>query len=994
MNAKNLRIGTQLKIGFAAVLLFVIVLGVISSRHSDEISQQTEVMYKHPLAVRRAIGSLEAGILSMRLGARDLILAESDEDRQSAIQLIEVSSADALQQFQILTLQYLGPPRDIDAAYKAFIVWRTAREENTKLALAGKIGKVKKSLLAAGSEGVLREELNARIHIIDDFAANKAVALHANSQELRDELNRQLGLLVVAILLLSLIISAILLRNIRRPLDELTVATRRFQGGEKDARCSYASGNEFGMLSASFNSLAESIQVKTELDEKIANLAALMMSEYDVKVFFQATLNALAAHTGSHMAAIYLLSDDKKSYTYFESTGLDGSIRQSFAADSFEGEFGPVLSSQKVQHIRRIPEDTRFIFSAVSGRFIPREIITLPIITDNEIIAVISLASLGEYRLQSIQLIDSILVTLSARVEGILAYHKIKEVSGALEHQNRELETQKAALTSLSEELRHQNTELEMQKRQLDEASRLKTNFLSTMSHELRTPLNSVIALSSVLNRRLANQIPEEEYSYLEVIERNGKHLLSLINDILDISRIEAGREEIEITRFRAGNLVAEVVAMIRPQAREKSIELVYAEGGPDVFVLSDVDKCRHILQNLIGKAVKFTEQGKVEIVVAQHDSNVTITVTDSGIGIAAAHLPEIFDEFRQADGSTSRRFGGTGLGLAIAKKYATMLGGMISVKSIPGQGSEFSLELPLNYLSASTKAETESTPPPECTVSQRAAMPLSDGQGDIRGTTVLLVEDSEPAIVQIKYILEESGCAIVVARNGAEALANIDRTIPDAMILDLMMPGIDGFAVLKTIRESASTARIPVLILTAKHITKDELRSLKQNNVHQLIQKGDVNPGELQRAIAAMVLSNRRHQDAPPPKPLPITGKPVVLVVEDNADSMLTVKALLAETFVVLEASDGRQGLEIARQHEPHLILMDIGLPGMDGIETFKAIRREGVLRHIPVIALTASAMTQDRESILAHGFDAFVAKPIDEQLLFRTIDQALYGK
>jgi signal transduction histidine kinase len=188
------------------------------------------------------------------------------------------------------------------------------------------------------------------------------------------------------------------------------------------------------------------------------------------------------------------------------------------------------------------------------------------------------------------------------------------------------------------------------------------------MSHELRTPLNSVIALSGVLYRRLANRIPEEEYSFLEVIERNGKHLLSLINDILEISRIEAGREEIEITEFDAGSLAADVVSLIQPQAKQKKIELLQTARASDLFITSDANKCRHILQNIIGNSVKFTEKGKVEVAARKSYNNIVITVADTGIGVAEDQLPHIFEEFRQADGSASRRFGGTGLGLAIAK--------------------------------------------------------------------------------------------------------------------------------------------------------------------------------------------------------------------------------------------------------------------------------------------------------------------------------------
>ncbi|MFA6292385.1 MAG: response regulator [Victivallales bacterium] len=1067
MNIKNIRISTQLKLGFAAILLFVVVLGAVSYMHSHEISRQSEVMYKHPLKVRTGIGKLRADILSMCLATRDLMLAKNDQERQTAIQLIELSDSDAIRQFGVLNEHYLGPRRDIEEAHRAFVRWKTARGDNIKLALSGEIEKVKENIGPSGTVGRYRDKMLDEIQDIESFAERKADILYFNARQLRDSLSGQLILLVAAILILSLIIVYVVLRNIRKPLDELIAVARRFRKGDMAARSSYELHNEFGILTDSFNALAESIQRKTELDEKVAGLSALMLSEYDAKKFFQATLNALATQTGSQMAAIYILSEDRKSYKHFESIGADENARRSFSAESFEGEFGSVISSRKVQWIKSIPEDTRFVFNTVGGKFIPREIITIPILAGKDVTAIISLASVSSYSYQSVQLIDRILVTLCARVEGIMAYRRIKEFSEKLEFQNRELEVQKTELSSQSAELTEQNTELEMQTKQLDEASRLKTNFLSNMSHELRTPLNSVIALSGVLNRRLANQIPAEEYSYLEVIERNGRHLLSLINDVLDISRIEAGREEIEIAKFNANSLIAELVAMIHPQAKHKNIELLQNGGDSELFITSDAHKCRHILQNIIGNAVKFTEMGKVEVTARQSDSSIAITVKDSGIGIDEEHIPHIFDEFRQADSSTSRRFGGTGLGLAIAKKYANLLGGTISVKSIPGKGSEFTLVLPLTYASENRIIEenperhqlggigtheagrededcqqvaterhqlggigTREAGREDEDCRQVAGGPIRKDKdcrqvaterhqlggigthgaggkdkdcrqvagGPVRngGTvkTILLVEDSEPAIIQIKDFLGESGYRILLARNGGEALGIIAKTVPDAMILDLMMPGIDGFEVLKTVREAERTAHIPVLILTAKHISKEELKFLKSNNIHQLIQKGAVKREELLAAVAQMVHPKAEADKAGSRRKFKsCQGKPLVLVIEDNPDNMLTVKALLSDDYSVIGACDGNEGVDMARRHEPNLVLMDIALPQMDGIEAFKAIREDMKLQHIPVIALTASAMTHDRETILGYGFDAYIAKPIERKSFFKTINEVLYG-
>ncbi|MCG2730091.1 MAG: response regulator, partial [Acetobacterium sp.] len=486
------------------------------------------------------------------------------------------------------------------------------------------------------------------------------------------------------------------------------------------------------------------------------------------------------------------------------------------------------------------------------------------------------------------------------------------------------------------------------------------------------------------------------EYSYLEVIERNGKNLLALINDILDISRIEAGREEIDITTFNVNQLINDVVEMLAPQACEKNISCINAARDTAVYINSDSDKCRHILENLAGNAVKFTETGTVELSIGQNEENIEIQVKDTGIGIDENYLPFIFDEFRQGDGSTSRKFGGTGLGLAIAKKYANLLGGTVRVKSIVNQGSEFILSLPIHY-SVENRIEEDHRPEPERfkrVVKQELRSLPDKPNSDPSTKTLLMVEDSEPAVIQIRDLLEESGYTIRVARDAKEAFGIIEEVIPDAMVLDLMMPGIDGFELLHTLREAEATAHIPVLILTAKHITKDELKFLTKNNIHQLIQKGDVNKDELKKAVASMLYPEIKAKKAKRFEPQPNQRKPLVLAVEDNPDNMITVKALLEDHFRVLEAVDGREGIEMAKQFVPDLILMDIALPGIDGIQAFKVIRELPALQNIPVIALTASAMTQDREGILAQGFDAFIPKPIIEREFLKVIREVLYGR
>ncbi|MRR53792.1 MAG: response regulator [Deltaproteobacteria bacterium] len=986
MRLKDVRIGTQLRIGLGVIMVLVALLGAMSWYQADKLWQETKGLYDHPYQVRRALSELRYDVQYIRQGMTDLLLVGKDKDRHTILQAIDNYEADAYRQFEILSDRYLGPRSDVEQARVAFGEWKANRDETIRLLDAGRIDEAARRIGPHGIGGEKAAKILSNLQRISDFALARGDKFYRTAQAERDSLMLGLWCLLGFILLTTMAISYQLLKGIREPLQELTSATGAYSGGQLDVRSNYESVNEFGMLVTSFNQLADSVQTELHSREIATRMAAVMLAEEDLRCFCRELLKAQLEHTGSQIGAVYLLNGEKSEFELFESIGLGEGGRGSFSATAPEGEFGTALATGRIQRISDIPADTRFTFQAVSGSFLPREILTIPILSGKAVVAMISLASVRNYPDTAIRLLNDTLSTMTARLNGVLAFRKVREFSEKLEVQNRELEEQKRELTVQADELSEQNIELELQKKQLDEANRLKSAFLSNMSHELRTPLNSVIALAGVLNRRLKDAVPAEEYSYLEVIERNGRQLLALINDILDLSRIEAGREEVSLSRFTVAELVNEVATMIEPQAREKGVTLLNSVSDTLPEMRSDFSKCRHILQNIIGNAVKFTEQGRVEVSAKQVADTILIAVSDSGIGIAAEDLFTIFDEFRQADGSTSRRFGGTGLGLAIAKKYADLLEGTITVESTPGQGSTFTITLPV----ASEMLPGDEWRP-EVTLHSTSPAPSPQN-----GTRILLVEDSEPAVIQITDILSEQGYLVSVARDGKEALERIEQAVPDAMILDLMMPEVDGFEVIQKVRGREETGRLPVLILTAKHVTKEELQLLKGNGIHQLIQKGDVCKQELLATVARMAAKS-------PEKPAATEGKtavklldakPVILVVEDNPDNMKTVRALLTESCTVVEAFDGRTGVEQARAHLPDLILMDISLPRTDGFAALEEIRADATLCPTPVIALTARAMTGDREEILSRGFDGYLSKPIDADLFHQTIREALDGK
>jgi signal transduction histidine kinase/DNA-binding response OmpR family regulator len=994
MKLRNLKISTRLYFSLGLLIVFVIALGAVAWQQTGSMWQQTKTMYDHPLPVSRAIRDFKVDVVSIERDLNELVLTSGEQMTAELLQAIEVYQADASQQLDILQELYLGAAEDVTDLRRHFVEWSAAREETLRLLRQGMKAEAAATLAAIGQDGAYTE-LEQNAEAVQTFAIQKADELFAEAAATRHSLNIRLIIVIAVILLFCLLLSWALLTAIRQPLRQVANAADQFRKGNLTARSGYASGNEIGVLAASFDDMAGTIEAEMGLRERAAQIAAAIAAETEPREFCRRLVRTLAQQTGSQMAALYLLNEQQSAFEHFESIGLDDRARAAFSAELPEGEFGMALATGEIQHITEVPDSTRFAFASVGGEVTPREIVTIPVLSDGRPISVISLATIGGYDATTIRLMSETLPAISARLNGALLFRRTRRLAEQLNHQNTELAAQKNELSMQTNELVEMNSELEEQKRQLEVADRLKSTFLSNMSHELRTPLNSVIALSGVLGRRLAGTIPNEEHDYLEIIERNGRHLLDLINDILDISRIEAGREEVDLSSFTVRRIVAEVVDTVAPLAEEKGLALTNQVSEDLPQLCSDREKVRHIVQNLVGNAVKFTDTGSVVISASRTDHTLRIVVRDTGIGISAKQLPLIFDEFHRGDVSASRRHGGTGLGLSIARKYAEMLHGSVSVTSTPSEGSAFTLELPFDAFGYETRdTDTEPAGTEPTALSSPAGGTAVSAPAD--GTSILVVEDSEAIIVQMTEMLAGQGYRVRVARNGVEALASIEEAIPDAVILDLVMPVMDGFELLVSLRAMEKTATLPVLILTARQVSREEFGVLKQNHVRQLIRKGDVDRKALLAAVAGLVRpvgAKAPVEESAQTERLP-QGRPVVLVVEDNPDSMLTARALLQDRCTVLEATDGREGVEQARRHVPDLILMDLALPELDGFGALQCIREDEALCGVPVVAVTASAMKGDREDILARGFDAYLSKPIDEEQLRKTLREMLREK
>jgi signal transduction histidine kinase/HAMP domain-containing protein len=490
-------------------------------------------------------------------------------------------------------------------------------------------------------------------------------------------------------------LSFFLAGTIVRPVLNLTRVSNALRRGDLTARSSLQLSNELGQLADSFNVMGEALSSQMEVRAKSATICDCLTSSPDLSVASQSLIEELIEITDSILAVFYVRDADEKLFKHGASIGANAELMSPFDASILEGGLGKALSSKQICRVFDIPEDTRFLSRTASGTIMPKEILSIPLVVEEKVLAVVCLASIKPYSKVNLEALEQAWPSLNVAMANLSANRKSFELAQQLSSRNQELEAQTCELkaqagelTAQAVELKAQAAELEAQRFQVQEADRLKSEFLSNMSHELRTPLNSVITLSELMSSRGAGKNPEKDAEYLRIIQHNGYHLLSLINDILDLSKIEAGRMDVSRRDFKAALPLERALDTTRPLAAKKGLRL-NVRRDEDPTMHSDEDKVYQILLNLVSNAVKFTEEGAIDVSISEEGEKILFSVADTGTGIADFELGHIFDEFRQVDGSTTRQHEGTGLGLAICQRLARLLGGEINVKSVLGEGRE-----------------------------------------------------------------------------------------------------------------------------------------------------------------------------------------------------------------------------------------------------------------------------------------------------------------
>jgi len=972
-------------------------------------------------------------------------------------------------------------------------------------------------------------------------------------------------------------------QEISRRIEIIGGIAEDISAGKYQTRVGEEQSGALGVLSASLNKMAESLEYsfgllsdKEWLQTGIARLNEEMVGEVDMHNLVSNVIAFLTEYSRSTVGALYILDPATRALTLQGRYALGNGVRKEIKPG--EGLVGQVAASGKIMLVKDVPPSD-WVLSMASGDIRPSSIIAFPFIYERKVRGVIELGSLDSYTARDQELFRSISGNIGAAVHSIESRLRLQELLEETQAQAEELKSQHSELESLNlelevqaeklqvseeelkvqqEELMQTNQELEERSRSLEEKNQLvlvrnldiqkkaedlmlstkyKSEFMANMSHELRTPLNSILLLSRLLVENGGQNLSEDQVEYARVIQNSGQGLLQLIDEILDLSRIESGKLPLEHSIVPVAEVLEDMRQLFEPIAKDKNLDLhIVTEEGTPAQLETDKLRLEQILKNLLANSFKFTQRGFVTLRVAPSPTRknfLHFSVRDSGIGIPEDKHQLIFEAFQQADGSTRRKYGGTGLGLSISRELSKLLGGEISLESNPGEGTEFTVSVPQFRMEpAAGKASAEARAAQAPAFADGSLFTLSDVPAEIPDDrndlqpddkVLLIVEDDTLFAQSLLDFTHKKGYKGIVAVSGDAGIQMARRYRPMGILLDIQLPVKSGWDVMDELKRDPQTRAIPVHIMSSFEMRNESLmkgavdfmskqtifenmdeafgkieywlnRSARkvlivEDNIRHaqalawflsshhlnmeiaatiresvgLLAKESVHGVILSRAVGKEELDAlemiRQDQALTNVPVIVLTGMNIsrgeearlrqfadsivvktahsyqrvldevslflhvvsenqgktegngyggrlgaldqvlmnktVLVADDDVRNIFSLtKALEQHKMKVLSAMDGKEALEMAEEGAPDIILMDMMMPEMDGYEAITRIRKNPRLKGLPVIAVTAKAMSGDREKCIQAGASDYISKPVDVDQLLSLLRIWLYEK
>lgn len=934
---------------------------------------------------------------------------------------------------------------------------------------------------------------------------------------LSDNIKEVLIIIGLSGIVLSLILTLLFTSKLRRQITELGDATEKTKRGDFKNKIKIKSKDEIGKLGEAFNLMLDELEKNQKAKNEYSEFISLINQNPTLSEITDAALKKIVGTCQFTTGALFTVEDD-----ILQLRSFHGINPEQININKNISFYKPVIERKETLEINS--SDLLPVVETGIFKIEIKNLLVVPVIYNNKVIAVLELGSVDKPSSEAKDYLSKIQEQLAigitnanalVQLENFIA--ELKQLNVDYQQQNIQVRKQNESLLELHQKLKEKADELAIQKQKAEESTQLKSQFLASMSHELRTPMNSILGLTELIIEKAS--LDDKNKERLQVVYKSGKRLMNLINDILDLSKIEAGKMELREEDVLLEEILEEVETTINPLVTEKSLEFnIIRDTNTRILINTDRGKITQVLINLLGNAIKFTHQGGIELKISTTvDKMLQFDVKDTGIGISEENQKIIFEEFRQIDGSTTRRYGGTGLGLAITKKIIELLKGNIWVKSESGKGSTFSFTFPL--IQAQTKiistkanvnvgaliknrsnpilvidddsevrytigqyliskgysveyAENSDDGIKKALELQPFAITLDIMMPDKDGWTVMkelkeneetkdipvilisitgdknlgyglgafeffikplsadkllsalnrlemlahksiqkvvIVDDDELEFEKFKSEFKNDNIRIEYIQDSEFAFNKIAEVQPDLIIVDLMMPKVDGITLSHKLKSSSKTKHIPIIISTAKDISDEEKKSLS-NIVDDITIKSKGHPLDVLKVVRDRIklqeisyLNESSYSTAPKsdsPKIVETKSKEdenssprgEILIVDDDPDTLFTINEIVRSlNFKTKLARSGMECLQILQKQTPDLILLDIMMPAMDGFQTLKNIKANDKWKSIPVYAVTAKAMTGDKEIIIKSGFDDYIPKPVNSVIISFKIEQLL---
>ena len=850
--------------------------------------------------------------------------------------------------------------------------------------------------------------------------------------------------------------------NLTRQVRAIAEVTSAVASGDLTRSISVEAQGEVAELKDNINAMVQSLretiranQQQDWLKTNLAQIAGMMQGHRDLAVVAELIMDELAPLVDAQHGTFFL-SEPAGGDTQLRLIAGYGLRADKTAPVQYrlgQSLIGQVAKSKRSIVVGDLPENYVKISSGL-GEAPPANLAVLPILFEDQVLGVIELASFTSFNPVQTDFLEQLTETLGVNFNTIIANartdalleesqrlaselqarsEELQSQQVELQRSNAELEEKAALLAAQNRDIETKNAEIEQARQEIEErarqlalASKYKSQFLANMSHELRTPLNSLLILARLLAQNPGRNLTAKQVEYANVIHSAGSDLLQLINDILDLSKVEAGRMDIHAERFPLSALLEDIQATFQPLTAEKGLDFsVEADTEAPAELVTDRQRLRQVLGNLLANAVKFTERGHVLLRVAraggQADGEMLeFSVADSGIGIAPDNLTTIFGAFQQGDGTLSRRYGGTGLGLSIAREVGALLGGEITAQSELGLGSTFTLYLPCElpggmadttdpasnglgyngaaHAGATAALQLQPAVPDDTAAGGRRLLVLEGARG---GLLTLLAHSAVSDLTGIHGPVHVG--TAVSPEQGIEALTAAPH---QCVVLDLGLEDASAFAFLERLKEDPGLRDVPVLAHTRDKIDSAQARLARLRfGAHPLELLPSLD--ELRERITLHLLAAQPDQvpaliSERPGEPARVSGQAEgheallgrrVLVIDDDPRNVFAITSTLElHGMTVTQAANGRKGIEaLLNAEDTDLILMDVMMPELDGYATMHTIRQMPAFAALPIIAVTARAMPGDREKSIAAGASDYVTKPVDTDELLACMERWL---